>query len=245
MSYRMSHQQAGYAQFYDETIFGGYAGHLWETVERPLLETLLSQVPVREGVALDFACGTGRITAVVAKRFPQVIGVDVAEEMLRRARTRCPTVTFLCGDLTRELLLPPGSVELVTAFRFFQNAEPELREEVLSVFRRVLRPGGTVILNVQCNADGPAGLVQRFRRRVLGRSHLRVMTIQEVRELLGRHGFRIERVEWYGFWPRTGRHLPGLAARMQRPMEFVVRLLRLPPRRCAQMFMVSAVLEAP
>jgi SAM-dependent methyltransferase len=241
LSYRSSHQAAGYAAFYDQTILEGYAGELWRRWERPILESFLAAADVpANGLVVDFACGTGRITQVVSQHFPRAVGVDVSGEMLNHAKERCPGVRFLRQDLTEGVPPELRDVSLVTAFRFFQNAEPLLRKDVLQVFAEIVRPGATLILNVQCNAAGPAGVVQRLRRRYLGAAHLSVMSLDEVRALLQFAGFAIEEVEWYGFWPRTGRYFPGLARMMQSPANRVVRRLGLPQHRLAQMFMVRA-----
>lgn len=42
--------------------------------------------PVARGRALDFGCGVGRIALPLARRFDEVVGLDVSEAMLREAR---------------------------------------------------------------------------------------------------------------------------------------------------------------
>src|SRR4051794_28283830 len=42
--------------------------------------------PRERGTALDFGCGVGRISQALAEHFDRVIGVDVAESMVREAR---------------------------------------------------------------------------------------------------------------------------------------------------------------
>lgn len=239
-SYRTSHTSAGYGEFYDSTIFAGYAGDLWHRYEEPMLTRWLRDARSRGATtALDFACGTGRITEVVRREIPTVVGVDVSAEMLERARDRCPDVTFVERDITTGDVgdIPPADV--ITAFRFFQNAEPELRHSVLDALGARLATGGELIVNVQCNGDGPAGLVDRGRRRFLQHDVV-TMSHAQLDELLGAHGFRIVETSFYGFWPRTGPYLSSLAARLQRPASAAVRKLSLPERRCAQMFAVRA-----
>ena len=43
-------------------------------------------VTVSRGRALDFGCGAGRLTRALAARFESVVGVDVADAMLDKAR---------------------------------------------------------------------------------------------------------------------------------------------------------------
>lgn len=239
-SYRTSHTAPGYGIFYDETIYTGYFGDLWRRSEAPLLRRWLEAA--REAgarSALDFACGTGRVTEVVAQMMPEVVGVDVSREMLARARVRCPGVRFVEHDITLDIPRGLNRPQIITAFRFLQNAEPSLRVSALKALAQLLPPDGQLIVNVQCNADGPAGVVTRLRQRLLGHD-VHSLSIDDVRVLLEGTGFEIIEVAYYGFWPRTGPYLPGLARRMQRPAERVVRVLRIPERYASQMFAVRA-----
>src|ERR1700760_2319982 len=48
---------------------------------------------------LDVACGTGLVSAAVAARGADVVGLDQSADMLARARTRgTPRVTFVHGE---------------------------------------------------------------------------------------------------------------------------------------------------
>jgi len=239
-SYRQSHQRRGYGEFYDETIFAGYFGDVWQHQESPTLRSWLREAASQGAVtAIDMACGTGRISQVLAQEIPSVVGVDVSAEMLTQARRRCPGVRFVERDVTADGIEGLDPADLATAFRFFMNAEPALRAAVLERLHDLLRPGGLLITNVQCNAESPAGLVRRLRHRLLGHD-VHTMSHAELTELLAIHGFVVERTAWMAHWPRTGPYLAGLARRMQRPAERVARACRVPERYSAGMFMVRA-----
>ena len=45
--------------------------------------------------------------------------------MLDRARSRCRQSTLICADITRTDGTIEGQYDLITAFRFLTNAEPE------------------------------------------------------------------------------------------------------------------------
>src|SRR4051812_12164724 len=47
-------------------------------------------VAITKGKALDFGCGLGRLTQALARKFEHVTGVDVSEEMIRRATELLP-----------------------------------------------------------------------------------------------------------------------------------------------------------
>jgi demethylmenaquinone methyltransferase / 2-methoxy-6-polyprenyl-1,4-benzoquinol methylase len=108
-------------------------------------------------VALDVACGTGSLTHELARYQPRarVLGADFSWEMVRRAPagdaawprggagevTARPT--YVVGDAMR-LPLADASVDVVTiAFGLRNLPDPDggLRE-----FRRVLRPGGRLVV---------------------------------------------------------------------------------------------------
>jgi len=51
------------------------------------------------GILLDLACGTGRLSAIMAGKGWSVIGVDNSVEMLSRARQH-KEITYICQDIT-------------------------------------------------------------------------------------------------------------------------------------------------
>ncbi len=115
----------------------------------PLLWLVLTQVPARHGrVALDVACGTGRKSGWLAEGLPpegRVIGIDRDVAALSVAQQHNPGMPFvwLAGD-AQALPLHADVADLVwcvAALGLFADADLALRE-----LRRVLRPGGTVIV---------------------------------------------------------------------------------------------------
>ena len=100
--------------------------------------------PKTAPVCLDLACGTGDITIRLASKYPNghIIGLDLTEPMLERARARgtVPHIHFQRGDMGRTGL-DSGSVDIVTGGYALRNAG-DLRE-VLDEVYRVLKPGGT------------------------------------------------------------------------------------------------------
>jgi ubiquinone/menaquinone biosynthesis C-methylase UbiE len=111
-------------------------------LDLPIVRELLAPVP--RGTAVDAACGTGRLAALLAEHGHAVTGIDSSEPMLALARDRVPGARFLLGDLTA-LPLPDGAADVLTsglALTHVPDLEPVLRE-----FARVLRPGGHAIVS--------------------------------------------------------------------------------------------------
>jgi SAM-dependent methyltransferase len=161
-NYTSSH--AGRGLDYDENFDRlPFRRLLWELEQTALAQLLM---PTAARVVVDLACGTGRIAEVVTRVLPDadVLGVDVAETMLARARTRVPTARFVGADVRRlDEIVPPGSVDLVTAFRFFANADGPLRTEAMKAIAAIVRPGGFLLLNNHRNFWSPSYVVRRAR----------------------------------------------------------------------------------
>lgn len=105
-----------------------------------LLERLVGGLPVPDRI-LDVACGPGATTAWLAGRHPgaDLVGVDLSEGGLARARERVPAARFLPMD-AGALDFPDGSFDLVVCVEAACHFPSRAR--FLAEARRVLRPGG-------------------------------------------------------------------------------------------------------
>jgi SAM-dependent methyltransferase len=242
LSYRASHTRAGYGEAYDRTLEKGYYGIQWRLVEEPLVRELLQALCAgdRQASVLDFACGTGRITALLAHHYDRVDAVDVSNAMLEVARRSVPgSVSIHLGDVTEERDLCKGPYDLVTAFRFFMNAEDSLRKAVLAGLALRQRSGGLLLASVQCNGTSPLGIFQRIKA-LFGRAKQRTLTVKQLRKLFDESDYSIVAVHRYGLLPRFGgRNWLGQAGLMR----FLEGVLRLAPFLgvFAQCFLVLAV----
>ncbi|MGN6251819.1 MAG: class I SAM-dependent DNA methyltransferase [Marmoricola sp.] len=165
--YSSSHLGRGedYDQSFDDHAYRALMWRMEQRVLAGLLTELLGTVD--PGVVLDFACGTGRITELVLATLPRarVTGVDIAASMLEVARARVPGATFLDVDgAALAASVPAASVDLVTAFRFFPNADEPLRHAAAASLAEVVRPGGHVVLNNHRNFWSPSYVIRRSRR---------------------------------------------------------------------------------
>ena len=140
-SYRQSHRGADKARSYDEDLWDLHAakGLEWLVEQRLLAGVLPEVVAGQRCSCADFACGTGRILEFLSARFPSATGIDISPEMLELAGSRCPRAALIQGDVTTDHGLAPGPFDLITAFRFFLNAEPGLQSQALTWMRRSLR----------------------------------------------------------------------------------------------------------
>lgn len=105
----------------------------------------------REGRALDFGCGVGRLTWVLGEYFAEVVGVDLAEEMLNQARAyRTPPggVSFVLNTRPDLRAWGEDSFDFVYSYLVLQHNPPVLMETFIREFCRVCRPGGYVMFQL-------------------------------------------------------------------------------------------------
>jgi len=242
-SYRGSHASEGYGGHYDGTYRQGYYHYQWEYLEKPLLKSVFAAIPNRASKDyLDFACGTGRIISVGAGLFRSATGVDISESMLREARGKADTAEFIQRDITREPL--DRQFDVITAFRFFLNAEPELSSAVLRELHARLKPDGLLIANIHMNSASVTGLAYRLRNAFAGRTIAKVRSLADFTRQLDEHGFRIVQIHWYSVLPRTGWRLGWIPKYLMKPVEAMAR--RVPGfMRFSQSFLLVCEKAAP
>ncbi|MFI5493836.1 class I SAM-dependent methyltransferase [Actinoplanes sp. NPDC051859] len=118
-----------------------------------LIEKIESMVPTTAAI-LDLGCGTGVPTAkVFTESGHRVVGVDIAEGMLRLAREQVPAAEFIHADL-RELPADLGRFGAVTAFFSLLMLSRADIEKTLVRIAGWLTPGGLLGLGmVNLDAD--------------------------------------------------------------------------------------------
>ncbi|HTZ85227.1 MAG TPA: class I SAM-dependent methyltransferase [Solirubrobacteraceae bacterium] len=150
-------------------------------------------VPLR---VLDVGCGEGQLTAAIVEAGCAVLGIDLAEEPLRRARERHPELELLRVEDDRPWPIADASFDVVWAGETIEHVLDTTGW--LSEVRRVLRSGGSLLLSTP--AHGPLTRLSfalspaRFERHFDPRAdHLRFYTARTLRRLLT--DFRFEQVE--------------------------------------------------
>ena len=113
---------------------------------------ILRREGLRPRTAVDLACGTGSVTAILARQGLDVIGVDLSEEMLTVAMEKvmdmgCPP-RFVCQPL-QALKLPRGVDLAVCALDSLDYiTEPKDCAEAIRRVYKALNPGGIFIFDV-------------------------------------------------------------------------------------------------
>jgi ubiquinone/menaquinone biosynthesis C-methylase UbiE len=101
---------------------------------------------VHEKIVLEIACGEGYGTSLLAQKARCVIGVDIDKKTIDRAKEKysSPNITFIEGK-AESIPLEDHSVDVITSFETLEHTANH--SDFLSEMKRVLRPGGLVIIS--------------------------------------------------------------------------------------------------
>jgi SAM-dependent methyltransferase len=100
--------------------------------------------------ALDFGCGVGRVLAPLADLCEEVVGVDVAEGMLTRARARCESLGLANVRVEKSddsLAGLTGTFGLIHSFIVFQHIPPRRGMTILRKLIGLLGERGVGVLH--------------------------------------------------------------------------------------------------
>jgi ubiquinone/menaquinone biosynthesis C-methylase UbiE len=143
---------------------------VWDQMRTPeafaSLEAALDSIDTPPKRALDLGTGTGRAAFILARRYPdaEVVGADLAAEMLAEARDRTPPeladrVRFEEADAER-LPYPHASFDLVT----LANMIPFFDE-----LARVTASGGALVFSFSVGPETPIYVPSEVLRRELAK----------------------------------------------------------------------------
>lgn len=111
-------------------------------------EAFVARLSLKSGQrVLDVACGTGNATIPAARTGAEVVGVDIATNLLEQARKRAEAeklkIRFQEGDVEE---LPFGSAELDVIISMFGAMFAPRPERVAAELLRVCKPGGLIAM---------------------------------------------------------------------------------------------------
>lgn len=127
-------------------------GEVWNEIQR------LGR-RVAQGSALDFGCGVGRLSRVMAGYFNEVVGVDIAPSMIELANEmsamdgRCHYVLNQSDDLAQ---FDDASFDFVYTNITLQHIPPRFTRRYFDEFLRVLRPGGLIVFELLLPPERPS-----------------------------------------------------------------------------------------
>ncbi|WP_154222387.1 class I SAM-dependent methyltransferase [Marinicella rhabdoformis] len=103
-------------------------------------------------VVLDAACGEGYGSHILSHKADRVLGVDVSVEAIEHAKSEYSNknLRFMHSDILA-LDLPENSVDVVVSFETIEHLAEH--EQLLAVFKRVLKDDGMLIISTPDKAE--------------------------------------------------------------------------------------------
>jgi SAM-dependent methyltransferase len=160
--------------------------HWWFRGRREIFARLLAPLAAAAPLdILDIGFGTGAMLKLL-EGYGRVVGMDMAVEAIRFARTRC-ACPMLLGDIT-QVPIASGSVDLVTAFDIIEHVEDDAA--AFAELGRVCRPGGHMLVTVPAFQFlwGNQDIVSHHRRRY---------TLAELGARVRSAGFEPQRLSYF------------------------------------------------
>jgi glycosyltransferase involved in cell wall biosynthesis/SAM-dependent methyltransferase len=158
---------------------------------------------------LDVGCGVGRGGEELLRSLPglEIVGLDAVTTRLPAAQARGYSRT-VCASATH-IPLEDGRCDAVVAGELIEHLEDSDVDAALADMRRVLRPGGVLMLTT----PNPNGLTFRLRgRTTLGGNHLSAHPPRSLRRRLLRLGFSPVKLSGSGrMTRRVGERFPVLS----------------------------------
>jgi ubiquinone/menaquinone biosynthesis C-methylase UbiE len=138
---------ADWIDYYDST-HTIYVSPLHRDVHfRVIARDIVAYVPAADAVVLDYSCGEALCAPEVAAACGELILAEPATGVRDRLKARFnadPKITVLSPDDLRQR--PDASLDLVVMISVAQYMTPAELDAALALFRRVLKPTGTLVL---------------------------------------------------------------------------------------------------
>lgn len=199
-AYAVMHQQDWIPGYYDGVMYGpgSYDVYMWQ-LQQPLLREVAESIARRfkRPRYLDFACGTGRVLVFIAPHVHSATAVDISGQMAAAAAAKVPTANCETADILTDTDLQAKRFDLITAFRFFTNTEPEMRSAVMARLAAMLASSDArLVFNVHSHTPS-AQTLNAWYRRLHGWAPLSGMSTSEIMRLVD--GAGLEVVTWRGY----------------------------------------------
>jgi len=144
----MNENQRAY-QFYVETYDESMSD--WPGEIDFYRELVAEEVPSKNGVVLDIACGTGRIGLRLAENGTSVVGLDRSVEMLTIARQKSVHINriqWVEGDMRAFELDQLFDLVIIPSHSFQNLNTPDDQVQCIECIERHLKPGGLLMVHL-------------------------------------------------------------------------------------------------
>ena len=99
---------------------------------------------------LEIGCAYGREAKEILKHTNRYLGIDIAEEFIKLARTEVPNGTFEVADI--ETFAFPKGLDLIFAFASLLHSDKEALRSIFDRAHEALNPGGIFYVSLKKGA---------------------------------------------------------------------------------------------
>ncbi len=155
-------------------------------------------------VVLDYGCGPGFLSRVVAPHVKNVFGIDISSGAVECANilNKPDNVKYFVSDENGLSQIPDNGIDVIYSFAVIQHLTDDVFEFVLSVCKRKLRTsGGRLILHIQLSDDvWVTENEHKANTSIQGKIKYEIglhcfgRTEERHVELLTKHGFEVKKI---------------------------------------------------
>ena len=146
--------------------------HLYEGYQKDL--SIILKWATRDQTILELACGTGRLTIPMAQRGFKMVGVDLHEGMLARARQKAEeqgvTIEFIQQDCTQLNIPVKSSLAFMTGNSFQHFLTNEAQDALFQSVRKHLEDGGIFIFDTRNPVLKELSVVDEYEEKYLDKN---------------------------------------------------------------------------
>ena len=182
-----------YSQLHEQSV--GASGEPIEYFAQYKIDCLKRLGIGPEAHLLDYGCGIGNLTTLLAQNFSHVTGFDPSTGSIEIARNRLPSVTFYADDS----LVPQAAFDVAVLSGVLHHVPVAERTTVMTAAFSKLRLGGRTVI-FEHNPYNP--LTRRSVAACRFDDDAVLLAPREVRELLQKAGFSRIKQDYIVFFPK-------------------------------------------
>lgn len=167
----------GIAKKYDEEYGNDYS-------DIPYIDKFLDSLFGKD--ILDIGCGVGSLTNYMYEKGFNIVGIDLADEMLKIAKNRYKNIDFMKMNM-KNITLSNKYDGISLLYSLFYLTKKEVKE-VLPKYYNLLKAKGKMLLILQ-NGDGEKIVDEPLDNRF--KVFVNYYSLDEIKELLEQNNFKI------------------------------------------------------
>ena len=178
--------------YYQDGVRKNPLQRIWHGIKANTAVNILKQKKFKN--LLDVGCASGHMISRVSRSFPGVscTGLDVYDKAIKYAKATYPNIRFRIGD-AHKLPFKNNSFDAIICYETIEHVEHPAA--VLRELKRVLKPGGRIILAMD-SGNWLFRIVwaiwERSRGAVWQHAHLHPFTHNELESLIKKSGLTVQ-----------------------------------------------------